>query len=174
MTRTLLHRFIRRQERTLDAPLHYLREIADSSPAAFFKFALLVPLGTHRRFLPLEAWHVARVAATFAEDCGTCAQIALNLARRDRISPSLLRAVISGNDNALPPPLADINRFVRLLLRRHDDPLLRERLVSHFGRNGFIELGLVIATSRFIPGLKRALGHVQSCALLRFETSLAA
>lgn len=174
MTRTLLHRFIRRQERALDAPLDYLRDIADSSAVAFFKFTLLAPLGAHRRFLPLEAWHVARIAATFAEDCGACAQIALNLARRDGISLSLLRAVITEDDDALPSPLADINRLVRLLSQRHDDPLLRERLISYFGRDGFIELGLVIATSRFIPGLKRALGHAQSCALLRFETSLAA
>lgn len=174
MTRSVLHRLIRRQERVLDAPLDYLRDIAASSPTAFVKFALLAPLGTHRRFLPLDAWHVARVAATFAEDCGTCAQIALNLARRDRIAPAVLRAVIAEDDHSLPPALADINHFVRALACRQDDPLLRKRLTAQFGRDGLIELGLVITVSRFIPGIKRALGHAQTCALLRFDTSLAA
>lgn len=173
MIRPLLHRLIRHQERVLDAPLDYLRDIADSSPAAFFKFALIAPLGTHRRYLPLQAWHVARVAATFAEDCGTCAQIAIHLARRDGISPQILRAVISEDYDALPAPLANISRFAHAVAKGRDDADLRAGLGEYFGPDGAIELGLVIAMSRFIPGLKRALGHAQSCAILRFETSLA-
>lgn len=167
--RWIVDRLIRRQERVLEAPLDYLRDIGTSSPAALFKLALIAPLGEHRRHLPLEAWHVARVAATFAEDCGTCAQIAIALARRDRVSSAVLRAVIAHEPARLPEPLRDTVAFVRAVIERREDPQLRERVRTHFGENGVIELGLVIAVSRFIPGLKRALGHAQSCALLRFE-----
>lgn len=169
MLRPLLRSAIRQQEKNLEAPLDYLREIADSSPAAFFKFALLAPLGTHRRQLPPVAWHLARVTATFAEDCGTCAQIAITLARRDHVPADLLRAVIAGDDAALTPELRDVYRYTRTIVAGHDDAELRETLRTRYGAEALIELALTIATSRLIPTLKRALGHATSCRLLRFD-----
>lgn len=169
MLRPLLHSAIRQQEKHLGAPLDYLREIADSSSGAFVKLALLAPLGTHRRHLPPVAWHLARVTATFAEDCGTCAQIAITLARRDGVPADLLRAVIAGDDAALTPELRNLYLYTRAVAAREDDASLRDALRAHYGPDALIELALAIATSRLIPTLKRALGHATSCSLLHFD-----
>ncbi|HYP15715.1 MAG TPA: hypothetical protein VEQ65_00780, partial [Opitutus sp.] len=168
MTRQLLFKLIRRQERALDTRLDYLREIAESSPAAFLKFGLIAPLGLHRRFLPKDAWHVARVTGAFAEDCGTCVQIAINLARRDGVPASFLRAIVGDDPDSLPFSLRDVYLFTRSIAARRDEPELRATLRERYGADGLIEIGLAAAVSRVIPTLKRALGHAQSCALLKF------
>lgn len=169
MLRSLLHHAIARQEKTLGTSLDYLREIADSSPSAFLNFALVTPLGTHRRHLPPVAWHLARVSATFAEDCGTCAQIAIDLARRDGVPADVLQAVIADDTRELPPALRDLHRYTRAVCSGHDDAELREQVRAHYGTPALIELGLTIAVSRLIPTLKRALGHATACRLLRFD-----
>ena len=171
MIRSLLHRAIRHQERALAAPMDYMRDIADSSPAAFIKFALIAPLGLHRRTLQLEPWHLARVAAAFSEDCGTCAQIAITLARRDGVPAKVLRAVVSDSPEQLSAPLQDVYRFTRAMVERSDDPELRERIRSHYSQDALVELSLAIAVSRVIPTIKRALGHATACSVLRFELS---
>lgn len=149
--------------------MDYLRDIADNSPAAFLKLALIAPLGVHRRALPLDAWHIARVTAAFAEDCGTCAQIAITLARRDHVSAAHLRAVISGDSAALPEPLRDVYCFAHTIANRRDDERLRERLRARYGQTALVELALAAAISRVIPTLKRALGQARACSVLRFE-----
>jgi alkylhydroperoxidase family enzyme len=171
MLRSILFRLIRRQERQLGASLEYLRDVARVSPSGFLKFALIAPLGTHRRHLPRDAWHVARVTAAFAEDCGTCVQIAIDLARRDGVSASVLRAVVAGDPSALPDTLRDVYRFAAAVAAGHDNDELRKRLRHYYADEGLVELSLAIAVSRVIPTLKRSLGHAQSCALLRFDVS---
>jgi len=168
-TPNLIHRLIAREERKFGVPLDYLRDLANASLPAFFKLLLFGPLGNHRRHLPREAFHLARLAATQGEDCGTCAQIAIYFARRDGVEPALLRAALSGDDAALPPLLADVRRFARIVAAGDDAPEFRESLRAALGATAFVELSLAIATARFFPAFKRALGHAQSCQLVRIE-----
>ena len=129
------------------------------------KLGLLGPLGGHRRRLPLEAFHIARLRAVLAEDCGACAQMAVNEAMRAGVVPALLRAVVAGRLDDLPPDLATVCRFVDATLdHAPEQGALREPLRERFGEAGFIELALVIALSSFFPRFKRTLGHAQSCA----------
>src|SRR3989442_43920 len=62
-------------ERELGESVEYIRHIARVSLRAFFKFAEFLPASRYRRLLPLDAYHVARIAAARDEDCGTCVQI---------------------------------------------------------------------------------------------------
>jgi alkylhydroperoxidase family enzyme len=98
----LIHRLIARQEQRFGVPLDDLRELAAASTAAFLKLLLFAPLASHRRHLPREAWHLARLAATQSEDCGTCVQIVLYFARRDGVAPEALRAALAGGDSLSP------------------------------------------------------------------------
>ena len=171
MIRPLLYRLIEQQEKNLEAPLPYLRDLADTTPAGFLKFGLIAPLGLHRRALPLEAWHIARVTAAFLEDCGTCAQIAITLARRDGVRPELLRAAITDQADELPEPLRNICVYLRALHERRDADDLRRRIRKHYGQAAVVELALVAGVARVIPTIKRALGYAQACRLLRFDFS---
>lgn len=160
---------IGRQEQALGVSLQYLREMAARSKSVLAKIGLMGPVGSHRRHLPKEAWHLARLAATRAEGCGDCVQIVINLAIQDGVSRELLRDALSSDLDQLPLDLALTMRFADSIAKCSDNDHLRNRLIKIYGQAAFDELALAIATSRFFPTLKRALGHATICTLVQIE-----
>ncbi len=167
MLRRLALKLIAQQERLLGVSLDYLRHIAGVSLPTLGKIGLLAPLGNHRRALPADAFHVARLLATLREDCGTWVQLEVNLARNDRVPPRVLNAVLNRQPGELSTELAAVYRFTEAVLDQNlDVDWLRDRLCDLYGEKGLLELSLAIATSRFFPTLKRSLGYTKSCSLI--------
>lgn len=167
MLHFLIHRAIARQERFLGVSLDYLRDLAQTSKAALLKLALIAPLGAHRRRLPREAFHLARLGATMTADCGACVQIALNVARQEGVSVELLEAALDQRLEELPPDYAEVFRFAQAIAQGQDDPERREALEKCYGHEGLVEVAIAIAVSGVFPTLKRALGHAVSCSIAR-------
>jgi alkylhydroperoxidase family enzyme len=117
MIRRLILRKLDAEERKLGVSVEYLRHIVRVSLRAFFKLLRVIPLATYRRRLPLDALHVARLAAVRAADCGTCLQITANLAKQDGVPLEILRAAVAGNPGALPPQMAEVFRFAEAVAR---------------------------------------------------------
>jgi alkylhydroperoxidase family enzyme len=104
------------------------------------------------------------------DDCGTCVQIHINLARADGVAEDALRRAVTGEAATLPPPLADSFRFGAAVAA--NDPEmheLRERLEQALGKRAVVELAVGIAFARFYTVVNRALGYARSCAVLRFD-----
>lgn len=165
----IINNLISKQERALGVSLKYLREMAARSKAAVAKIGLMGPISSHRRHLSKEAWHLARIAATRAEDCGDCTQIVINLAINDGVSPALIKAGLSDDPNLLPMDLALTIRFADDIARGLDNDYLRARLIKIYGPAAFDELAIAIAAARFFPTLKRGLGHSKACRLVEIE-----
>lgn len=166
MLRGFALRSIAAAERDLGAPLDYLRHIAGTSLPAFVKFSLFTPLARHRKTLPAEPYHLARIAATRLEDCGTCVQIEVNTALRQGVDRTLVQAAVEGRAHDLPADLADVIRFAETVAMQADDADLRESIRARYGEEGLVELALGIASARVFPTTKRALGYAQSCSLV--------
>jgi alkylhydroperoxidase family enzyme len=171
MLRQLILRQLDAEERKLGGvSIDYLRHVACTSLRAFFKFALFTPLAAHRRALPADAYHVARLVATRHEDCGTCVQIEVNLALRHGVAPVILRAAVDRRPDELPAPLADVYRFAEAVVEAGGaEGEWRERVRAHYGEEALVEMALGIAAARVFPTTKRALGYATSCALVRVE-----
>ena len=170
MLRKLILKQLDRQERALGESLDYARHIARTSLPAFFKFALFTPLARHRRKLPAAAYRVARIVATRDEDCGTCVQIEVNLARRDGVPAGVIRATLADRLDDLPPELADVHRFASAVVGASGaEGEMRERLRARYGEEGLVDLALGIAAARVFPVTKRALGYATSCRLVKVE-----
>ncbi len=163
--RRLAHRSIDAAERDLGAPLGYLRRIADVSLSAFVKVGLFAPLAHHRKALPPAPYHLARIAATRLEDCGTCVQIEVNSALEAGVEKAWVRSAAEGRADGLPAELAEVVRFAEAVARQVDDPALREALRARWGDAGLVELALGVATARVFPATKRALGYATACSL---------
>lgn len=167
MLTSWIQRGIRQQEQALGVPLEYLHYMSLHDPSAVAKMGLLKPLANHRRRVSVEALHLARLQAIRVEDCGECVQIEVNLARKAGVPPEFLRAVLSEQIENLPGDLADVVRFAwAVATSANDEEVLRERLRHRYGDAGLIELSVGIASARFFPTLKRALGFSRSCALV--------
>jgi alkylhydroperoxidase family enzyme len=170
MIRYLILKQLDKEERSLGESLEYVRYILRSSLIAFIKFALFTPLAQHRLKLPPTPYRVARIVATQDEDCGTCVQIEVNLARRDGVSSDLIRAVLDQRLDELPPDLADVYRFTKAVVEASgDEEKLRQRIRERYGEEGLVELALGIAAARVFPVTKRALGFATSCALVEVK-----
>lgn len=165
---TTLSRFER--EVRVPGSADYLRAIAEQSNRAFVKFLLILPLARHRRVVGAPAYFAARIAATRAQDCGTCVQMETNMARQHGVSPEVLRAVLEDRVDSLPPEVAAAFQFARAVAEQTgDEGALREQVRRYFGEEGLVELALAVATAQVFPGIKRALGYATSCALVHIE-----
>jgi alkylhydroperoxidase family enzyme len=171
MIRAIIRAKLASVERDLGVNIDYLRHILDTSLRAFLKFTKIMPLAEYRRTLPVEPYHVARLVATRDADCGTCLQIEVNLARRDRVTHDIVRAVVEGRADDLPTDLAEVYRFTEAVVRAADDRAaeLREHIRERYGEAGLVELSLAIAACRVFPTVKRGLGFATSCAKVRLE-----
>ena len=172
MLRWLIHRKLKAEEKKLGESVDYLHHVVDVSPAAFLRFASILPFANSRKVLPKEAWFVAQIVALKREDCGPCLQITLNLARQAGVDAALLRAALDGNGGELSPEMSDVLQFARSVTADDGDPengdadALREIMRKRYGDRGLIELSFAIASSRIPPTLKRCLGYAKSCRVV--------
>ena len=161
---------IRYGEKKLGVSLDYLREIAANAPAMFRLLGRVSQIGRSLKPVDRHAGHMAALGAAMHDDCGTCVQIHVNLARHDGVPEDVLRRAVQGEAGTLPERLALSFRFGEAVAA--NDPEmheLREKLEAELGKRAVIEMAIGIAFARFYPTVKRALGHAKSCAVLRFD-----
>jgi len=154
-------------EKKFGVPADYIGQMGETSTSGFLKFLLFLPLAAHRRKLPLDLSHAARITASRHEDCGTCVQIAVNVAGKEGMSPAFLEAVLGDRPGELSEDVTLVIEFTRAVLRADgSEEALRERLESRLGPTQITELCLAIATARVFPTIKRGLGFAKSCSLV--------
>jgi AhpD family alkylhydroperoxidase len=174
MIRHLILRRLTSEERKLGMSLDYLRHLVRVSLPAFLKFSLFLPIARHRQALPPAPYHVARIVAAQAADCGTCVQAEVNLAHQAGVAPAIIAAVIHQRAEDLAPDLADVYRFTQAVLDASgEEETLRPRLLAHYGETAVAELALGIATAQVYPLTKRALGYATSCARVTIQMDAA-
>ena len=170
MVTALIERRLLQAERRTGERLDFLRDILRASRAGFLKFCLFLPLANHRATLPADAYYIARLVGVVREDCGPCVQTVVNFARAAGVAPEILRAVVEGRPEALPPGLAEVYRFAGAVVSGDSTSAeLGELLRTRYGEAGMVDLAFGIATGRVFPTIKRVLGHGQSCAVTRFD-----
>ncbi len=171
MITALINNRLDAAERQLGVPVDYLREMYRDARGAFFKFAKFPGIAAYRKKLPKEPHAVGTLVASRSCDCGTCLQIGVNLARKEGVSPEIIRAVLDRRPEDLEPPLADVYHFASSVVDEipADEETLRARIVERFGKEASIELAMALATARVFPHLKRAMGHAISCSKVEIK-----
>ncbi len=167
MLRWILSRQIAAAERRFGAPLDYLRDMLAAAPGLLVRFGAGTALLARRRRAPADAWHVAALAGTLHEDCGTCLQLGVRLARKDGLPAEVLRAVLAREPARLPEPLAEAFRFADAVCRADgSEGPFRDALRARLGQEALVELSLAVASARVFPTVKRGMGHAVSCSLV--------
>ncbi len=170
MFRRFLNSRVDAMEKQLGAPMDYVRFMLRTSLRAFFKFARFGSLAAYRRTCPADAMHIGRLVAARHEDCGTCVQIALNLAKAERVPAGVMQAALDDRPDDLPPELADVYHFATAVVeQRGTEGEFRERIRRRYGDEALIELSLGIAFGQVFPVVKRALGYATSCSVTRLH-----
>jgi hypothetical protein len=170
----MLARFVQSRiaasERALGVSQDWLRDLYRVSPTAFRKFMRFLPLASHRKAASKEAFAIAHLVGSLSEDCGSCVQIAVNLALGEGIDPSVVRAVLDDRPQDLRPELAEVMGYAKAVANREDDVVARiEALRRSMGETAVCELALAVATARLFPVVKRGMGHAVSCSLATLD-----
>ena len=166
----LVRRKIRSTEKKLGESMDYMRHMYETAPEAFWQFAKVAKASAHRSKLPAAPFHVARLVAVRAQDCGPCVQTVVNLAKEDGVEVGILKAALTGKVEALPESLGDVYRFAEAVATNSgEEEQYRERLLKVFGAEAMVELAMAIALCQTFPILKRGLGFAKSCSLVKVE-----
>ncbi len=160
ITRRLLGRFSKRYG--YDAA--YMESMLDDAPSAFFKFARIMAVASHRAVTPPEAYYAAKLVAAMAEDCGPCTQLVVNMAREAGVASDQIKAVLIQRVGAMSNATSIGFRFGRGLCDRSDDlDEVRERVRAEWGDPAVIELSLCVAIGRVFPMTKTGMGFAKAC-----------
>jgi hypothetical protein len=168
MLKQILHRQVAGLERTFGYDASYLHEVIDISPSAFFKFALFQAMSAHRRNVPRDAWHAARIAAALSEDCGPCTQLVVDMAVRDGMPPQSVSALLQGNWEQAGTDAEFGFRYGLAVAKNTQEALtLAEAGATRYGKQALVSLAFAVASSRVYPTLKRGLGHGVACTRIK-------
>jgi alkylhydroperoxidase family enzyme len=164
MLRWYLEKKIAAAERELGVPATETRYILRHSIDALFAYASLRKIAHYRGMLPADVYAAAKIAAYRQQDCGSCLQITVNLARKSGVSAELIRTLLDGRTDVLPEELREVSQYASEQANRIDNPALRERLRQRYGDAGLIALALAITSAGTFPTFKRAVGLATSCS----------
>jgi hypothetical protein len=176
MIKWFLRRWIDKIEHTWSYDASYLRDVLDADPRALVAFSKVTGIGTYRKDVPLAAYCAAGIVSVMSEDCGPCAQLAIDMAERAGVDPATLRAVVARDLHCMPEDVALATRFAETSLRHAPEAEdLREEVLRRFGKRGLVSLAFAMTAGRLYPTLKCAMGHGQACMRVRIgdETLLA-
>jgi hypothetical protein len=160
--------FARRVLRAFSKRYHYdvsyLSYMLKESPRAFFKFARLAKASSHREAVPIEASFAAKISGAMAEDCGPCAQLAVDMALEAGMAQDQIEAVVRRDANAMNVDTALGFGFAQTVLHRSDDrDRQREAVRERWGDKGVIDLAMALQMGRLFPMMKLALGYAREC-----------
>ena len=150
-----------------ESPL--LKELAVARGHAFEKFTNFMPATTHRYLAERDVFHLARLSATLAEDCGPCALTAAHGALADGVSRGLINTALSGGDG-LHGVRKMAFEFGRSIANHSPKAIaLGDAIEQSLGRAVRLELAMTAATVRSYPALKRGLGLSKACSATKLS-----
>jgi len=157
-------------ENHLGASVDYLREMKSKSQSAFDKYTQVIPLAAHREFISKENSFIAHMLATVGEDCGPCAQIIVNLASKEDLSPAFMDAVVQARRKDLSDEQNLVYDFVQATVDNSENQNeLREQVKDTLGEEALVDLGLAMASARIFPTVKRTMGFAKTCQKVTIE-----
>lgn len=169
MLRWLANRQMTAFERDFDYDMTYGRDILAAGLRPLWLFSWISKIAGYREDVPVGTWFAAKITAALSEDCGPCTQLVVTMAERSGVSQETLRAILAGDENAMPADVAIGYRFARSVIARDiaESDHLRAEILKRWGQCGLVSLAFTIASSRVFPAVKYALGHGRACTQIR-------
>jgi hypothetical protein len=143
----------------------YLLMMLNCSPAAFFKFALVMKAAAHREAVPIDASFAAKLVGALAEDCGPCTQLVVDMALEAGMPRDQIEAVLRRDPRAMNEATTLGFRFADAVVRRavEAEDEFRDAVRAQWGQKGVIDLTLALQMGRMFPMVKAGLGYAKEC-----------
>jgi len=161
----IMERGIRGMEKQLGVELDHLRTMGRVAPGLLGRLAMFMPLLAYRRRVPAELMHMAGIGATMAQDCGSCLQIAVNVALASGLSRELVEAAVRGRTESMTEAQAEALQYGERVAAGLDSEEVRRSLEARLGEPGMVELASSVAAAQYYPVPERGMGVAQACRI---------
>jgi len=143
----------------------FMLHMLETTPDVMGPFNGLSKMTDRGKAAPRDALMAAKLTGTLHEDCGPCAQLAVDMAREAGMAPDQIEAVLRGDRTAMSGETALGHRFAVAIVHRSDDAdEAREAVRSAHGDAAVIELTLAAQVARLYLMIKSGLGYGLSCS----------
>lgn len=142
----------------------YMRDLLAAGPEVLRKFqGMMSIVDVHAA--PKEAIFVAQTMGVLDGDCEPCVQLGIDMALAGGLDPTLVRAVLTGNEASMSEDARLAFRFARASLARDVAGLEphRREILTRWGQKGLTAVALSITVGRMYPTLKYPLGYGHPC-----------
>lgn len=161
--------FLRVAERLAPGECRYLKELGAAPGHALEKFTHFMPATMHRYQAEPDMFHLARLGATLAEDCGPCALMAAHGALADGVPQDLINTAL-GDGHGLQGDQLVAFEFGRSLANHSPEAfVLGDAIERSLGRMVRLELAMTAALVCGYPALKRGLGLSKACSVTKLS-----
>ena len=142
----------------------YMRMLSDAAPIALEKFLKATALARHRETVPPEASLVAGLVGVIAEDCGSCVQILVDMARDGGVQDPVIEAVLVSDTSKMTDDARLAFLFASAIVARDTAAdAIRETVRQRWGDKGIVDLTMATQANRLYPMVKTGLGFAGSC-----------
>lgn len=144
--------------------LAYMNMLSDAAPVALEKFLQATALAGYRETVPPEASLVAGLVGVMAEDCGSCVQTLVDMARDGGVDDEVIEAVLASDTSKMTDDARLAFNFASAIVARSsaaDD--MRETVRQRWGEKGIVDLTMATQANRLYPMVKTGLGFGGAC-----------
>lgn len=172
MLRKILYHLVQKSEQKMGRQFDYMRDIIRASPFQFLKFSKIFAIADQRTDLPLDLYHIARIIGAMSEDCGTCVQLEVDLAKQAGFTAEQLRDIVNQQTDCLTEEQIMIVEFARMLaFDKMDNIEVREYILKKYGQKALVDFAFSLNAAKFLPSIKRTMGHAISCQKIEYNLS---
>lgn len=147
-----------------DCDMDYMIELAEIYPAKFLRFGLANAFIQHFSVVPKELYFAVRVTASHIADCGTCTQMAINIAIEAGVERQQLANLILGDVENMNKDTLLGYEYAHAIARNDLDLMdIIDHIKIEYGKKGLWDVANAYNFGEFYPKLKRGLGEAVSC-----------
>lgn len=148
----------------------YMEEMLEASPQSYEVFENFLPMAGFSNKASLEAINTVRITAIINEDCGSCAQLYVDLAIQAGTNKEIIQDIVYNQGKSLPSDLKALYDFTLAVSNGQTiSEDVYENMNTLYGKEVLCEIALAIAATKVFPTIKRVLNHVQSCSLIQVK-----
>ena len=148
----------------------YMEEILNVSEKSYEVFENFLPMASFVNKAPVDAINVARITAIINEDCGTCAQLYIDLAVDAGLDKGIVKEIVYNQGKNLSGELKTLYDFTLAVSNNETiNTDLYDKVNKLYSREVLAEISLTIAATKVFPTIKRVLNYVESCSVIQIK-----
>lgn len=148
----------------------YMKKMLKANPNAFETFENFLPMASFKEQTPIEVIFTVKLTAMKNEDCGTCLQLNVDMAREEGVSENIIKEIVFNNGKNLNEELKEIYDFTLQIAKGESiNPSTYNKINAKYSKAILTEIALAIASAKVFPTVKRVMNDFHSCSMIQIK-----